>query len=341
MSISEMVDSRHKFTDTLAREEFLLTEGSLLERIRRDPNLPLDPDVAHAALLYTKEGRAALTALWREYIEIARAYDSRILVCTPTWRANPERLARTAFPDVGQVALDAVQLLAELRADCGDFGKGVFIGGILGCRGDAYKPEEALQADEAARFHSPQVHALAQAGVDFLLAATLPAFTEALGLARAMAAVDCPYLLSFVLRPSGMLLDGTPVADAIAQIDQFVSPRPIAYLANCVHPVHFEQALGEAEKSRPGTKLRLIGLQGNTSRKSPEELDGALTLDTEDPNDFGAAMARLHERFGMRILGGCCGTDSRHIEAIARHCGLIGESGAGQSTRSASGKRLG
>jgi homocysteine S-methyltransferase len=315
-----MNDSRQRFARALDGKELLLTEGAIVERIRRDSGIPLDRDVAHTALLYTQAGRAALSTLWQEYLQIARTYHSCMLICTPTWRANSERLARTALPDVNQVSADAVQLLAELRAQFGDFGKQVFLGGLLGCRGDCYKPEEALQSDEAERFHTPQVHALAQAGADFLLAATLPALTEALGMARAMATTGCPYLLSFVLRPSGTLLDGTPVSDAIAQIDQTVSRPPSVYLANCIHPVHFEQALGEAEKARPGTQERLIGLQGNTSRKSPEELDGASTLDTDDPDDFGAVMARIRKRFGTRILGGCCGTDSRHIEAIARDC---------------------
>jgi homocysteine S-methyltransferase len=280
----------------------------------------MDPNVAHASLLYTQEGRQALTALWREYIDVARENDSGILICTPTWRANPERLARTAFPDVDQVSEDAVRLLTELRGQYGDFGRRVFVGGLLGCRGDCYKPEEALNADDSARFHAQQAHALAQAGADFLVAETLPAFTEALGLARAMATTGCPYLLSFVLRPSGTLLDGTPVADAIAQIDQAVSPAPTAYIANCIHPVHFEQALKVAEMARPGTKERLIGLQGNTSRRQPEEFDGACALDAEDPDEFGEIMSRIRKQFGTRILGGCCGTDSRHIEAIARSC---------------------
>jgi homocysteine S-methyltransferase len=320
MTILGTGDSRRAFANALAREELLLTEGALIERIRRDSAVPLDPDVANASLLYTKQGRNVLTALWREYIDIARAYDSCILVCTPTWRADPERLARTTLPEVGQVSADAVRLLAELRAQYGEFGRRVFIGGLLGCRGDCYKPEEALSADDSARFHAPQAQALAQAGADFLLAATLPAFTEALGLARVMAETGCPYLLSFVLRPSGTLLDGTPVVDAMDEIDHAINPQPSAYLANCIHPTHFEQALAEAEKARPGARKRLIGLQGNTSRKSPEEFDGAASLDTEDPKEFGAAMARIRKRFGTRILGGCCGTDARHIEAIARCC---------------------
>ena len=103
-------------------------------------------------------------------------------------------------------------------------------------------------------------------------------------------------------------------------MDGDVSAPPAAYLANCMHPLHFETALEAAERTHPGTKERLIGLQGNTSRKAPEEFDGAETLDSEEPSAFGAAMARSRVRFGARVLGGCCGTDARHIEAILRCC---------------------
>jgi homocysteine S-methyltransferase len=312
---------RNEFAAALAGGELLLTEGAILERIRRESGLPLHDDLAHTPLIYSEDGRRALTTLWREYIEIACAANCPILICTPTWRANPERLARNHFPGVEKVSADAVLLLQEIRSSFGDFAKRIFIGGLLGCRGDAYKPKEALNVDDAASFHSPQVQALANAGADFLLAATLPAFSEAVGLAQAMADCSCPYLLSFVLRPSGTLLDGTPVADAITQIDRRISPPPSAYLANCTHPLLFEQAMQEAENARPGTRERLIGLQGNTSRRSPEEFDGSATLDGEDPEAFAAFMARVRGRFGTRILGGCCGTDARHIEAIARQCG--------------------
>jgi len=314
----ELSASRSRFVAALGAREFLLTEGAILERIRRDSGIPLDPHIAHAALLYSNAGRAALCSLWREYAEIARAADVGILLCTPTWRSTPERLASTDFPNVTQVSRDAVELLHELRAEFGDFSQRIFIGGIFGCRGDAYKPEESLNAEAAARYHAPQIAALEQAGVDFLLATTLPAFSEALGMAHAMRAVNCPSLLSFVLRPKGTLLDGTPVAEAIAAIDAQASPT--AYLANCVHPLRFESALNAAEQARQGVKDRLIGLQGNTSKKSPEEFDGAENLDSDDPQEFAEVMARIRQRFGTRILGGCCGTDGRHIAAIARSC---------------------
>jgi homocysteine S-methyltransferase len=105
----------------------------------------------------------------------------------------------------------------------------------MSCRGDAYSPAEALLVDEALEFHAWQAGKLADTGADFLLAATLPALSEATGLALALAATGKPYLLSFVVRPEGTLLDGTPLKDAIAAIDSAVTPSPLAYLINCTH----------------------------------------------------------------------------------------------------------
>jgi homocysteine S-methyltransferase len=63
---------------------------------------------------------------------------------------------------------------------------------------------------------------------------------------------------------------------------------------------------------------RVMGLLANTSSKSPEELENLSYLDTEGPGRFAASMMALHHNFGTRILGGCCGTDGRHIQAIAK-----------------------
>lgn len=315
-----MTASQQRFLRALGGEALLLTEGAIVERVRRESSLKLDEKIAHAALLYSEKGRQTLCGLWREYIAVARESGLSILLETPTWRTNPERLSQSAFPSVEQLSRDAVHLLEDLRQECGAFGEKIFIGGLMGCRGDCYRPAEALGTEEAANFHARQAQALAQAGADFLLAATLPAFFEALGMARAMAATGAPYLLSFVLRPTGTLLDGTPVGEAIARIDAQTTAPPAAYLANCLHPLHFESALKAAETAHPGLRQRLVGVQGNTSRKSPEEFDGAETLDSEEPAAFGAIAARIRRRFGTHVLGGCCGTDARHIAAIAQAC---------------------
>lgn len=294
----------------------VLTEGAVIERLRREPGLPLDPAVLHAGFLSTGAGRAALARLYRQYLAIGRGANLPMLIGTPTWRAAPERLAAAGLG--GRDANgEAVRFLAGLRAELGAYGERVGIGGLIGPRGDAYRPEEGLAAEPAEAFHRPQAARLVEAGADFLWAATLPALPEALGLARAMAATGAPYVVSVVLRPEGCLLDGTPLGAAVATIDAGTPRPPCCYLANCVHPRGFGQALTAARRLAPGVIDRVIGLQANTSARSPEELDGRAELDSEAPQALADQMLALRRRFGLRILGGCCGTDHRHVAAIA------------------------
>jgi homocysteine S-methyltransferase len=172
---------------------------------------------------------------------------------------------------------------------------------------------------EAALFHTWQAEALANAGVDFLLASTLPALSEALGLARAQSATGLPYLISFVARPEGTLLDGTALHTAIDAIDRAVAARPLGYLINCTHASVFHRAVLHATNSSSLVRERVVGLLANTAALTPEELDASLELVEEEPELFGRSMAALHGELGMKVLGGCCGTDNRHIECLAKN----------------------
>jgi homocysteine S-methyltransferase len=306
------------FRQAVTHYPVILAEGAVIERVRRNPSVKLDPYIAHAGLVYDSQGRAALRQIYRQYLDIGRVAGLPLLACAPTWRANPARLRQAGFDDQADVNGDCVRFLTSIRAEYGAYAGQVFVGGLMSCQGDAYKPAEALPADEAAAFHRFQARALAAAGVDFLLAATLPAASEALGLARAMAGCGLPYALSFVLRPGGTLLDGTPLHQAVAMIDSAANPAPLFYMANCVHPTVFESAFAAAISQSPAMGQRVIGLQANTSTKSPEELDNLSSLDSAEPEPFANAMVGLHHWFGTKILGGCCGTDNRHIAAIAR-----------------------
>ena len=306
------------FSEAVQGQPIILTEGALIERLRRDPDVSLDPHVLHAGLIYDERGREALRGLYRQYLDAGLAADLPMIVCAPTWRANPVRLRQAGLAD-RNVNRDGARFVAAIRDEYGAYARRVFLGGLLGCMGDAYKPEEGLSADEAARFHGAQAKALAMAGVDFLFAATLPNAGEALGMAHAMAACGIPYVVSFVLQHDGRLLDGIPLHQAVATIDEAASPRPLFYMANCVHPRVFETALASEISRARSVHERVIGLQANTSLRSPVELDGRGEVDPgEGPEALANAMLRLRRRFGTKVLGGCCGTDDRHIAWIAR-----------------------
>jgi homocysteine S-methyltransferase len=305
------------YPELLAASPVILGEGAVIERLRRSENIPLDEYVVNSALIYQEAGRSALEAICRQYLEIGRRYNLPLVLSTPTWRAGRERIALAGLAG-RDLNGDNFRFLAGLRNDYGEYASQVAICGLMSCRGDAYKPEEAMAATAAAEFHAWQADALAKAGVDFLLAATLPALSEAVGLARALAATGLPYIISFVVRPTGTLLDGTPLNEAVAAIDAAVSPRPLAYMINCTHANVFRTALLNEKHSSPLVRGRVIGLLANTSSLSPEELDASSELAEEEPETFGRSVSALHGEFGMKVLGGCCGTDERHIECLAR-----------------------
>jgi homocysteine S-methyltransferase len=294
----------------------ILTEGAVIERLRRENALTLDPHILHAGFVFSVDGRRALSRIYTQYIAAGRRYDLPLMLGAPTWRASAERVRLAGLKQGLAVNAEAVLFLKSLRHCAGEYGGHILVAGMIACRHDAYNPQLALSPEAARRFHSAQIEALASGGPDLILAATLPALSEAEGLALALSDAGGPYLLSFVIRPDGTLLDGTPLDAAMATIDDRTPTPPAGYLVNCVHPDHLFSALTRCPGAVPPAG-RLLGCQGNTSRLSPEALDGRQELDAAMPADFAAAMTLLHRRFGIRILGGCCGTDQRHIEALA------------------------
>jgi homocysteine S-methyltransferase len=290
----------------------VLTEGAVIERLRRDPKVRLDDHVLTAGMIYDPVAREKLARIFLDYLAAGRRHGLPMLICAPIWRASREHLEASEFCGC-DVNGDNIRALAEIRDQLGGYAKKVLVGGLMGCRGNAYDPRDSLPADAAREYHSWQASKMAAARPDFIQASTLPALDEALGMAKALAAFRIPYLLSFVLRPTGRLLDGTPLPQALDAIDQATDPRPAAYLINCTHP----RVLMTALKSLPPLP-RLVGLQANTSDKPPEELDQAEELHSQEPAPFAQDMLRLHRRFGLHILGGCCGTDNRHIEELGR-----------------------
>jgi len=303
------------FSLFLEHTEVILGEGAVIERLRRDTGHELDPYLVNSAFIYHDDQRASLEAIYRGYLEIGKHSGLPLLLSTPTWRASRERIEQAGYSG-RDVNSDNYRFLEALRSSYGEYADKVVICGLLSCRGDAFKPDEALSEGDARQFHTWQAQKLAHSGVDFLLAATLPALGEALGLAQALAATAVPYVISFVLRREGTLLDGTPLHEAIAAIDTQVSPAPLAYMANCTHASNFRSAMRVKGNDDQACRNRVIGLFANTAALSPEELDDHPEVVTEEPQRFGDDVAALHEEFGLKVLGGCCGTDNRHIQAL-------------------------
>ncbi len=310
------------FPEFLEKFPCILGEGAVIERLRRNTDLELDPDIVNSAFIYNDVKRAALDTIYREYLDIGCQYDLPLFLSTPTWRASQERIAAAGYAQQ-DVNGDNFRFFDTLRNSYGKYAKKVAICGLLSCRGDAYNQAEALSAAEAHEFHQWQATKLAEAGVDLLLAATLPALNEATGLASALAATGKPYIISFIARPEGTLLDGTPLKEAIASIDAVVSPKPLAYMVNCTHASIFRNALLNEFNSSPYVRERIVGLLANTAALTPEELNNSTELVAEAPEAFGQSVADLQGEFGMKILGGCCGTDDRHIRSLAQRLASV------------------
>jgi homocysteine S-methyltransferase len=273
------------------------------------------PEFASFVLLDDEAGFAALTRYYDSYLDLAAELGLGIVVDTPTWRASSGWGERLGYDD-GRLA-DAnrrgVALLQELRERRGE-DPPILVSGCVGPKGDGYAVEEALTAGEAERYHSPQVGLFASEGVDLVSALTLTHAGEAVGIARAAREHGVPVVISFTVETDGRLPSGEPLDDAIGQVDGETDAVDY-YMVNCAHPTHF---LGVFEQGA-GHLGRIAGIRANASRKSHAALDASDELDAGDPDELADRYRELAELMPqLAVVGGCCGTDERHVAAVAR-----------------------
>ena len=296
----------------LSEYNFILTEAAVIETLKRNTEIALHPELVNALLIYDEIGRRSIAKLINNFIDLARNIDVPITITTPTWRANRERLA--AVGEVRNVNADAVAFINEIKASWGTWQDKIIVGGLMSCKNDCYLPEEGLSSVEAEAFHAWQSRRLSAAGVDFLVAQTLPALPEAVGLARAMAATSTPYVISFVINREGRLLDGHSLAEAIAVVDAELEKPPLGYMVNCAYPSFFK-----AEREPDAVLSRLIGFQANASSLDHDQLNEAEKMQVDEVSDWGRRMVALNRNFGLPILGGCCGTGVEHLNYLINH----------------------
>ncbi|WP_166267236.1 homocysteine S-methyltransferase family protein [Marinobacter caseinilyticus] len=299
--------------ELLENHRFILAEAAVVERLRRSKRIELDKSLVHAPLIYSDEGRAELRSVYDEYLGIAETTDRPILLCTPAWRANKERVQASNYSQ--SINVEAAHFLKELVAE-EPRKVPVKIGGLIGCKNDCYLPQEGLSLDEASKFHTWQIKELASAGVDFLIAVTLPSVEEAAGISQAMEATGLPYIISFVMGSDGRVLDGTSIQRAIECVDArtTTTTKPLGYFINCSYPSFLNPS------SLSGKVFeRLIGIQANASSLSHDELEGSKELRSESVEEWGRLMAGLNRDFGIKVLGGCCGTDRKHLEYLTEN----------------------
>lgn len=267
-------------------------------------------------LLESNTGRHALAEYYRDHFTLAAEHGFGFIFEAPTWRANPDWGGALGYD---QAALDrsnesAISFLSQLAVEVE--GPSV-LSGCVGPRSDGYRPRGQMSADEAQAYHSAQIVAFERAGADLVNAMTITYPAEAVGIVRAAASVQLPVAISFTLELDGRLPDGTTLAKALSQVDAATGAAAAYFGVNCAHPDHIALALADGAASRDWTQ-RLRALRANASRRSHAELDEAADLDEGDPAELAEGYRRLRDRVPtLDILGGCCGTDVRHVAAIA------------------------
>ncbi|HEY8566149.1 MAG TPA: homocysteine S-methyltransferase family protein [Beijerinckiaceae bacterium] len=294
-----------------------ITDGGLETTLVFHERVDL-PFFAAFPLVLSQEGRALLERYFEPYFALASAHEAGFVLDTPTWRANPdwaERLGLSA-DDLRTANLKAAAVIRDLRARRMP-GRPVVLNGVLGPRGDGYVVGQAMSVPEAAAYHCPQMQALRDGGVDMASAVTMTSADEAAGIV--LAARDCglPVAVSFTVETDGRLPSGESLEQAIARTERATGAYPAYYMINCAHPDHFADTLETAGPWRE----RLGGVRANASRRSHAELDAATELDPGDPSELGRDYRRLRAKLpGLCVLGGCCGTDHRHLAAICEAC---------------------
>jgi S-methylmethionine-dependent homocysteine/selenocysteine methylase len=268
------------------------------------------PCFASFPLLGEERGRAALRRYFEPFLDTAQERGLPFVLDTATWRANPDWGTRLGYDDDALAAANtvAVEFARELAAGRRD----VTINGVLGPRGDGYVVGERMSGDEAAEYHGRQIGVLREAGADRITALTLTYPEEAIGVVQAAVAAGVPVVPSFTVETDGRLPDGTPVSEAVERVDRATGGAAGFFMLNCAHPTHIAAGLDNA----PALE-RIGGLRVNASALSHAELDAAEGLDEGDPVALGRDNAALRDRLpAVRLLGGCCGTDHRHVAEI-------------------------
>lgn len=289
-----------------------ITDGGLETTLVFHDGLELEHFAAFP-LLETAEGQAALRRYYEGYLRIARRLETGMVLDTPTWRANPDWGERLGYdrPSLTQVNERSVGWIRALAAEWPDVE--TVLDGVIGPRGDGYVVGALMSPAEAAEYHALQAAAFGTAGAAMITAVTMTYRDEAIGVAQAGAAAGLPVVISFTVETDGTLPSGEPLGDAITGVDDATQGSVAYFMVNCAHPEHFAEVLDD-----PSWTRRVRGIRPNASRLSHEELDAAEELDTGDPDELADQCRALGKRLpALAVLGGCCGTDDRHVGAIA------------------------
>ena len=291
-----------------------LTDGGMETTLIFHQGIDL-PYFAAFDLLREAGGPATLKKYYETYLDIAKTGAVGFVLESATWRASRDWGDKLGYSTAGlaKANREAIELLAELRDAYEADGAPIVISGCIGPRGDGYDPDALMTPDEAQAYHAEQIRTFAETEADLVSALTMTHADEAIGITRAAVAAGIPVVISFTVETDGNLPAGQSLRDAIAAVDGATDGAPAYYMINCAHPTHIEDAVAGGEPWLD----RIGGLRANSSAKSHAELDEAEELDDGNPQELARQYGQLRRYLRKaNVLGGCCGTDHRHVEAI-------------------------
>lgn len=299
-------------------DQAFLTDGGLETTLVFLRRMEL-PFFAAFDLLKSDEGVEVLREYFDPYLEIARRYRRGFILETPTWRANPDWAEKLGYDSqaLADANRKAVGLLLEIRRDRETPEMPLVISGNIGPRGDGYQPDRRMTAEEARLYHSEQVQTFSQTDADMITAMTINYIEEAIGIVKAARDTSMPVVISFTVETNGRLPTGDTLGHAITRTDEATGGYAKYFMINCAHPTHFSHVL----KSNTTWRERIRGLRANASMRSHTELDESTDLDAGNPEALGQEYRQLQALLPrLTVLGGCCGTDHRHLGQIAHAC---------------------
>lgn len=304
-----------RFTDLMKAKRPYLTDGGMETWLFFQEGFEA-PEFAAITLIEDDGARAALRRYFDEFLAMAENAGAGFVLDTPTWRGAP--VWAEALGMSGEALLDldreGVAFAKNIRDAWQDRVPGIVLNGVVGPVGDGYAPGAVPTADEAQALHAPLIGLFAAEGADMVSAITMTNIGEATGVARAAKEAGLPVVISFTVETDGRLPTGDLLGEAIAAVDGATDGYPAYYMVNCAHPDHFRDALANGE----GWTDRIGGLRANASRMSHAELDNSEELDQGDPEEFGHLHGALAAMLpNLRVVGGCCGTDHRHVGCIS------------------------
>lgn len=303
--------AKRPFSDRIASGDYVLGDGASGTRLEYETPFGLDPLLHTAGALLDPRVLGAWNAINLGYLSVAAALGLPFLMMTPTFRTSRHRLRQAGLdPEVHDLTRRGVEVARAVAARFPDVD--AYLEGVVGPSGDNQDPGDTLDVEAAERHHAAQARDLADAGVDVLLGATIPAVAEAIGMARALGSTGVPYTISLMIGADGRVRDGSSLADAIERIDRASSPPPLGYALACVHPAVARLALASGHSTR-----RVFELRGNGAPRAAGTLEGAGRIVADPPEKWAQETISVALEHRLNVLGGCCGTDERHILSLA------------------------